>query len=215
MMNSIISSNWLRRPVAFLAGAALTLTAACALPLPASATPARNAVAQQAKPKPKTITQKSKPKPKTIARKSKLKPKTIAQKTKLRTYTIAYKMQDLKKSNKRWIQIDLSKQRLIAWEGKKQVYAVIVSTGKRSTPTLPGIFSIKAKYPSVHMKGDGYLAPNVPYTMYYEGFYAIHGAYWHNRFGTPVSHGCTNVAVNHAEWLFNWAKVGTPVVVKK
>jgi len=50
------------------------------------------------------------------------------------------------------------------------------------------------------------------YTMYYSGSYAIHGTYWHHRFGTPVSHGCVNVA-GHARWLFNWALVGTPVVV--
>ncbi|MGA9378208.1 MAG: L,D-transpeptidase, partial [Phormidium sp.] len=59
----------------------------------------------------------------------------------------------------------------------------------------------------------GYDVPNVPHTMYFHRGYAIHGAYWHNRFGTPVSHGCINVAPNHAAWLFNWANVGTPVVV--
>ena len=63
------------------------------------------------------------------------------------------------------------------------------------------------------MTGPGYDVPDVPYTMYYDGGMAIHGAYWHNMFGTPVSHGCTNVAVNHAKWLFDWASVGTPVVV--
>jgi lipoprotein-anchoring transpeptidase ErfK/SrfK len=63
------------------------------------------------------------------------------------------------------------------------------------------------------MQGPGYDVPDVPFTMYYYRGYAIHGAYWHNNFGTPVSHGCTNVAVNHAEWLFDWADVGTPVVV--
>jgi lipoprotein-anchoring transpeptidase ErfK/SrfK len=51
--------------------------------------------------------------------------------------------------------------------------------------------------------------------MYYDGGMAIHGAYWHNLFGNPVTHGCTNVAVNHAKWLFEWASVGTPVVVHK
>jgi lipoprotein-anchoring transpeptidase ErfK/SrfK len=64
------------------------------------------------------------------------------------------------------------------------------------------------------MQGQDYDVPDVPYTMYYSGNYAIHGAYWHNQFGTPVSHGCVNVAVDHAEWLFNWTALGTPVIVK-
>jgi lipoprotein-anchoring transpeptidase ErfK/SrfK len=65
------------------------------------------------------------------------------------------------------------------------------------------------------MKGAGYDIPNVPYAMYYEGNYGIHGAFWHRRFGTPVSHGCVNVAVNHARWLFDWASVGTAVVITR
>ena len=126
---------------------------------------------------------------------------------------IATRMLELQQSKERWISIDLSTQRLIAWEGNKAVYAVIVSTGKASTPTRLGTFRVYTKYRTTRMTGPGYDVPDVPYTMYYDGGMAIHGAYWHNRFGTPVSHGCTNVAVNHAKWLFNWASVGTPVVV--
>ncbi len=118
-----------------------------------------------------------------------------------------------KKTNQRWIEVQLSTQRLIAWEGKQQVYAVVVSTGKASTPTLPGVFAIESKYQSARMQGDDYDIPNVPYTMYYSGGYGIHGADWHHNFGTPVSHGCINVAVDHARWLFYWAEVGTAVVV--
>ena len=126
---------------------------------------------------------------------------------------IARAMIELQQSSDRWISIDLSEQRLIAWEGNKAVYAVIVSTGKDATPTRTGTFEIQTKYPVARMIGPGYDVPDVPFTMYYDGGMAIHGAYWHNNFGTPVSHGCTNVAVNHAEWLFDWASVGTPVVV--
>lgn len=126
---------------------------------------------------------------------------------------VAYRMLDLQQSSDRWIEIDLSRQRLIAWEGNQVVYAVIVSTGKASTPTRLGTFAVQTKYEVARMRGPGYDVPDVPYTMYYDGGMAIHGAYWHNRFGTPVSHGCTNVAVNHAKWLFEWASVGTPVVV--
>ena len=128
--------------------------------------------------------------------------------------SIAQKITQLQTSGERWIQIDLKKQRLIAWEGKTPVHAVIISTGKKSTPTLPGIFKIQTKIPKQRMRGDGYDVPDVPFVMFYEGNYAIHGAYWHRQFGTPVSHGCVNVAVDHAEWLFEWASVGTPVVIK-
>ncbi len=122
-------------------------------------------------------------------------------------------MVKLKKSNQRWIEIDLTKQRLIAWQGKTPVRAVIVSTGKASTPTLTGVFEIQSKLRQARMQGDDYDLPDVPFTMYYSGGYAIHGAYWHHNFGTPVSHGCVNVAVDHAERLFKWASIGTPVVV--
>lgn len=126
---------------------------------------------------------------------------------------IALAVKDLKQSNQRWIEVDLSRQRLIAWEGKKPVHAVIISTGKASTPTVTGVFEVQTKYAVARMQGDDYDIPDVPYTMYFFEGYAIHGAYWHHNFGTPVSHGCVNVAVDHAEWLFSWAKVGTPVVV--
>jgi lipoprotein-anchoring transpeptidase ErfK/SrfK len=126
---------------------------------------------------------------------------------------IAQAMTSLKLSSDRWIEVNLSTQRLIAWEGGTPVYAVIVSTGTDSHPTVPGTFAIQSKHVKARMRGEGYDVPDVPYTMYYYGGYAIHGAYWHHRFGTQVSHGCVNVAVNHAHWLFNWASLGTPVVV--
>jgi len=129
-------------------------------------------------------------------------------------HTSLSQLKTLKRSGERWIEIDLSKQRLIAWKGNRPVYAVIISTGKSSTPTPTGIFSIQTRYRTTRMSGDGYDVPDVPYAMFYDRGYAIHGADWHNSFGTPVSHGCTNVAVNHARWLYNWASVGTPVVVR-
>ncbi|MDF5719788.1 MAG: L,D-transpeptidase [Rhizonema sp. PD37] len=132
-----------------------------------------------------------------------------------KTQLIAEQIQTLQKSNQRWIQINLSKQKLIAWEGEKLVYAVVISTGKKETPTLTGIFEIQSKHKSSEMKGDDYDIPDVPYTMYYNGSYAIHGAYWHHNFGTRVSHGCVNLAPNHAKWLFNWASVGTPVIISR
>jgi lipoprotein-anchoring transpeptidase ErfK/SrfK len=118
-------------------------------------------------------------------------------------------------SEPRWIEIDLSEQRLFAWEGKKRVYSFRISTGKRATPTPKGKFEINSKYRINRMRGEGYDIPDVPYAMYFYEGYAIHGAYWHNNFGTPVSHGCVNLRVKQARKLYNWAKVGTLVVVHK
>jgi lipoprotein-anchoring transpeptidase ErfK/SrfK len=119
----------------------------------------------------------------------------------------------LRQTSDRWIEVQLANQRLVAWEGNKPVYAIIVSTGTDTYPTRPGIFAIQSKLEVARMQGADYDVPDVPFTMYYDNSYAIHGAYWNRQFGTPVSHGCVNVAVNHAEWLFNWAAVGTPVIV--
>ncbi len=115
----------------------------------------------------------------------------------------------------RKIEIDLSKQRLYAWEGENLVYSMRVSTGKRSTPTRIGKFLISSKYRSTRMRGPGYNIPNVPYAMYFFEGYAIHGAFWHNNFGNPVSHGCVNLPVKQARELYNWADIGTLVVVRK
>ncbi|MHC5595963.1 MAG: L,D-transpeptidase [Nostoc sp.] len=115
----------------------------------------------------------------------------------------------------RWIEIDLSEQRLRAWEGKKLVYSYRISGGKRSTPTPIGRFWINSKYRTHRMRGRDYNIPDVPYTMYFYRGYAIHGAYWHKRFGTPVSHGCVNLPVQQARNLYNWASMGTLVVVRK
>ncbi|MGH1397366.1 MAG: L,D-transpeptidase [Trichormus sp.] len=141
-------------------------------------------------------------------------PDDVAQASSL-NQKIAENLQTLQKSEERWIQINLSTQRLIAWEGKKPVYAIIISSGKKSTPTRIGNFKIQSKHKSTRMRGRTYDVPNVPHTMFYQGNYAIHGAYWHQKFGTPVSHGCVNLAPNHAKWLFNWASLGTPVVIHK
>jgi L,D-transpeptidase catalytic domain len=126
---------------------------------------------------------------------------------------LAKAIQELKLTDQRWIEIRLDSQRLVAWEGKRSVYAIVVSTGKPAYPTPVGTFKIQSKLPIARMQGQGYDVPDVPNAMYYSGNYAIHGAYWHHSFGTPVSHGCTNVALDHAKWLFEWASVGTPIIV--
>ncbi len=115
----------------------------------------------------------------------------------------------------RWIEIDISQQKLSAWEGRRRIYVFRISTGKRRTPTPLGRFLINSKYPTHRMRGNDYDLPDVPYTMYFSGSYAIHGAYWHNRFGTRVSHGCVNLRVRQARQLYNWSRVGTLVVIHR
>ncbi|MBE9225792.1 L,D-transpeptidase [Phormidium sp. LEGE 05292] len=115
----------------------------------------------------------------------------------------------------RWIEVDLSSQRLYAWQNGRRIYSSRISSGKRSTPTRLGTFAIQRKYLYKTMRGRGYVAPNVPYTMFYSGGYAIHGAYWHNRFGTPITHGCVNLPVGKARQLYSWAGPGTRVVIRR
>ncbi|HUT20831.1 MAG TPA: L,D-transpeptidase, partial [Anaerolineae bacterium] len=86
------------------------------------------------------------------------------------------------------------------------------STGTWRTPTVVGTFSVYVKYTSTRMRGPGYDLPNVPYTMYFYRSYGLHGTYWHNNFGTPMSHGCVNLSIPDSRWLFNWAPAGTKVV---
>lgn len=121
------------------------------------------------------------------------------------------------------ITVDTGKQMLYAWEGGKIIHETKVSTGMYLTPTVKGSFKIKTKYALQDMKGPSpykqyyptgkYYIKNVPHVMYFYQAYAIHGAYWHNNFGVRASHGCVNVPLASAEWLFNWAGVGTQVEV--
>ena len=122
---------------------------------------------------------------------------------------------DAPADGRRWIEIDISDQKLTAWQGDVPVFETIVSTGKPGWRTLPGKFKVYVKYDETRMRGPGYDTPDVPWTMYYSGGFAIHGAYWHNNFGTPVSHGCVNLRVPEAQALFEWASVGTEVIVNK
>jgi lipoprotein-anchoring transpeptidase ErfK/SrfK len=126
---------------------------------------------------------------------------------------IAQTMNSLKDEGKHWIEIDLTNQYLTAWEGKQEAYTTIISSGKPTTPTHPGVFNIQSKHPTDRMRGADYDIPNVPYVMYYYRGYALHGANWHDNFGTPVSHGCINLPVDSAQWLFNWVSVGIPIVI--
>lgn len=119
--------------------------------------------------------------------------------------------------NEKWIDVDLSNQSLIAFEGNEPVFSTLVSSGTWAHPTVTGQFRIWVRYASQTMDGRrlgyDYYLENVPYVMYFYEDYALHGTYWHNNFGTPMSHGCVNLKTSDAEWIFNWSYVGTVVNV--
>jgi len=111
----------------------------------------------------------------------------------------------------RWIDVNLSAQRVTAYQGNTPVRSTLASTGLSRTPTPTGRYRIYVKYVSTLMSGPGYYLPNVPYTMYFYRGYSLHGTYWHSNFGHPMSHGCVNLPTPEARWFFNWASVGTLV----
>ena len=112
------------------------------------------------------------------------------------------------KGNERWLDIDLDAQVLVAYEGDLPVYATMVSTGKKDTPTETGVYRIWRKASEADMKGlsgeDPYSVATVPWTQFYspERGLALHTAYWHDKFGTQRSHGCTNLSAIDARWLY-------------
>jgi lipoprotein-anchoring transpeptidase ErfK/SrfK len=112
------------------------------------------------------------------------------------------------------IVVVLHEQRVYAYENGQLVHSSLASTGIARYPTRVGQFRIYTKYLATLMSGPGYYLPNVPYTMYYSGGYAIHGTYWHNNFGRPMSHGCVNLPTSEAKWFYEWAPVGTLVTVR-
>jgi lipoprotein-anchoring transpeptidase ErfK/SrfK len=111
----------------------------------------------------------------------------------------------------RWIDVDLSAQRVTAYEGDVPVRSTHVSTGLPATPTPTGQYRIYVKYRAAPMSGPGYHLPNVPYVMYFYRGYGLHGTYWHANFGQPMSHGCINLPTDEAGWFYAWASVGTLV----
>lgn len=130
----------------------------------------------------------------------------------------------------RWIEVDLSEQKLKAWEGGSLYLESLVSSGLPWWPTPTGEFRIWIKLRSTKMEGGSgryyYYLPNVPYVMYFENDavpswrgYGLHGTYWHNAFGTQRSHGCLNLPTPIAQKLFYWVdskgegKTGTRVVI--
>lgn len=119
----------------------------------------------------------------------------------------------------KWIEVNLTTKRMYAYEGTQTVNTFLVSAGKPSTPTPIGIFYIWEKLSAQTMSGPGYVQPDVPWVNYFDtSGDAIHGNYWRptSVFGnTNTSHGCVGLQVSDAEWVYDWAVDGTPVVIHK
>ncbi len=126
------------------------------------------------------------------------------------------------KAGEKWMDINVTKQTLVLYEGTRPVYATFVSTGEAgledpesSSATQRGIFRIHTKHVSVTMDsdeaGEEFELRDVPYVQYFEKGYALHGAYWHDRFGIPKSHGCINLAPEDARRIFSWTEPAVPL----
>lgn len=120
----------------------------------------------------------------------------------------------------RWISVNLFEQTLAVYEGGEMVYATMVSSGLDGWWTQPGVFQVYKKLENDPMSGafaadrsDYYYLEDVPWILYFDESRALHGAYWHNGYGYPRSHGCVNLSPVDADWLFNWAEEGTWVHV--
>ena len=113
----------------------------------------------------------------------------------------------------RYVLVDLSEQTLYAYREGYLENSFLVSTGLTG-PTPTGEFHVFHKIYSHLYVGPGYYLPNTLWNMEFYPHYYLHGAYWHNNFGHPMSHGCINISYPNAEWLYNWTEVGTIVFVQ-
>jgi hypothetical protein len=112
----------------------------------------------------------------------------------------------------KWFAVDLYEQTLIAYDNDKPVLATLIASGLPKWPTNEGVFKIWDRYAQAKMSGasglpDAYFLPQVPWIMYFnQDEQALHGAYWHDRFGYRASHGCVNMSLTDAQWAFEWTK---------
>ena len=119
----------------------------------------------------------------------------------------------------KWIEVDLTKQTTTAYEHATALKTFVIASGLPGYDTPTGEYAIWLKVRSQTMKGgskaDGsyYNLPNVEWVSYFYQDYALHGAYWRKVFGVPGSHGCVNMTNADAQWVYNWAPVGTKVIV--
>ncbi|MBL8679868.1 MAG: L,D-transpeptidase [Myxococcales bacterium] len=117
--------------------------------------------------------------------------------------------------NERWVDIDTRSQMLVAYEGTRPVYFTLISSGRRGFDTRRGEFRAWIKLATTDMSNADdpaldtstrvYSVERVPWVLFFNGDQALHGVYWHDRFGTARSHGCVNLAPKDARWIFEWA----------
>jgi hypothetical protein len=143
-------------------------------------------------------------------------------------------MGDTATPGKKWIEVSISQQTLWAYQGDTLISTSLVSTGIPPNNTEQGYFHVRYKLEKTDMAGitdengqvialgeqedtsggTPYVVKDIPHVMYFDyDAEALHGAYWHNNFGTPMSHGCVNLPLDFATWLFDWAPLGTMVWV--
>ena len=117
-----------------------------------------------------------------------------------------------------WVDVNLSEQYMVVYQGTTPLLDTYVSTGRPGFDTPTGTFYVISMTPSQTMEGvlggEYYNVPDVPDVMYFtEGGHALHGTYWHNNFGSVMSHGCVNLPMDVADWLYSQAYIGMPVVI--
>ena len=118
--------------------------------------------------------------------------------------------------NEKHIEILLERQLLLAYEWDELVYAARVATGRKNYESPAGWFHTFHKRPTYHMFGGAdefsiFDLPGVPWDTYItDSGVALHGTYWHNDFGTPHSHGCINMSIPDAKWIFRWTLPSVP-----
>lgn len=118
----------------------------------------------------------------------------------------------------KWVDVNLAAKTVTAYEGATVVRGpVTIVDGAAETPTVTGTFKVYLQYASQTMRGENvdgsrYVTPDVPWVTYFQGGYAFHGAPWRSSFGYSGSHGCINMPVSEAKWVYDWAEIGTTVV---
>jgi len=110
----------------------------------------------------------------------------------------------------KWVAVDLYEQVLTAYEGETPVFSTLVSSGLKDWPTNEGLFHVYVRFERTDMSGayqqpDFYWLQEVPWTQYFDDDIALHGTYWHEGFGYRHSHGCVNLSITDAKWLYDWA----------
>ena len=119
----------------------------------------------------------------------------------------------------RRIEVSIGEQWLSAYEGDLLVFRAPVATGRDGFNTPIGEYAIYSRYDIQTMTGcmggECWNVPNIPWVQYVVGGVALHGTYWHSNHGTGVrpSHGCINLRIEDAQWLYEWADIGTRVVI--